>query len=120
MGSTQSTWGEAKQQQTRQEVIMAGFSWQYFGFTNFDPTWIYRELLFVPILIAVLWFFWMRVVASTQQSGLPCTPGVDINEAYQEAIIQDALSTDPTEIVNRSFRDDQKEDDGIRAKRTNK
>merc|ERR1712212_942191 len=106
--------GEVKQQQTRREVIMAGFSWQYFGFTNFDPTWIYRELLFVPILIAVLWFFWMRVVASTQQSGLPCTPGVDINEAYQEAIIQDALSTDDEDVQSDeevTFNPDAKKED---------
>jgi len=77
---------------------MAGFNWQYFGFTNFDATWIYRELLLLPIFIAILWFLWMRVVASTRESGLPCTPAMDITEAYQEAIIQDALSTDDEEV----------------------
>ena len=50
-------------------------------------------MLLLPILIVVLWFLWMRVVDSTRKDGLP-VQGMDIGEAYHEAIIQDALSTD--------------------------
>jgi len=72
---------------------MAGFNWEYFGVINFDPTALYREVLLLPILIVVLWFLWMSVVKSTQETGLPCQ-AMDIGEVYQEAVIQDALSTD--------------------------
>jgi len=72
---------------------MAVFNWEYLSFVNFDATWIYREVLLLPVLIVGLWFLWMRIVNSTMKDkSLPKV--VDLSEAYQEAIIQDALSTD--------------------------
>jgi len=73
---------------------MAVFNWEYLSFVSFDTTWIYREVLLLPVLIVGLWFLWMRIVKATlkDESGLP--KAVDLSEAYQEAIIQDALSTD--------------------------
>lgn len=72
---------------------MAVFSWEYLSFVNFDSTWIYREVLLLPVIIIGLWFLWMRVVKTTMKDkSLP--KGVGLTEAYEEAIIQDALSTD--------------------------
>jgi len=86
---------------------MAVFNWEYLSFVNFDSTWIYREVLFVPVLIAGLWFLWMRIVNSTMKDkSLPKV--VDLSEAYNEAIIQDALSTDDD--------DDDDDEEGAAAK----
>ena len=72
---------------------MTTFSWEYLSYYTFDQTWIYREVLLLPVVIAVLWFLWMRAVNATMQDkSLP--QAMDIGEAYHEAIIQDALSTD--------------------------
>jgi len=82
---------------------MAVFNWEYLSFVNFDSTWFNREILALPLVIIVLWFLWMRVVKATlEDKSLPKT--VDLCEAYQEAIIQDALSTDD------SSDDEDKED----------
>ena len=42
--------------------IMAVFNWNYLSFVNFDSTWVYREMVLIPILIVILWFVWMKVV----------------------------------------------------------
>ena len=41
---------------------MAVFNWNYLSFVNFDSTWVYREMVLIPILIVILWFVWMKVV----------------------------------------------------------
>ena len=41
---------------------MTLFDWKYFSFANLDWTWVQRELLIIPVLVLVLWFFWMRSV----------------------------------------------------------
>ena len=41
---------------------MTIFDWKYFSFVNLDWTWVQRELLVIPVLVLVLWFFWMRSV----------------------------------------------------------
>merc|ERR1712038_1392357 len=41
---------------------MAVFNWTYFSFTDIDTTWLYREMVLIPILIFFLWVFWMKVV----------------------------------------------------------
>jgi hypothetical protein len=38
------------------------FDWKLFSFVNLDWTWVQRELLIIPVLVLVLWFFWMRSV----------------------------------------------------------
>ena len=41
---------------------MAVFNWNYLSFYTFDSTWLYREVILIPILIVILWFIWMKVV----------------------------------------------------------
>ena len=41
---------------------MTILDWKYFSFVNLDWTWVQRELLVIPVLVLVLWFFWMRSV----------------------------------------------------------
>ena len=43
-------------------IIMAVFNWNYLSFVSFDSTWVYREMVLIPILIVILWFVWMKVV----------------------------------------------------------
>ena len=44
------------------KLIMAVFNWDYLSFYDYDITWLYREVVFIPVLIVVLWFIWMKVV----------------------------------------------------------
>merc|ERR1712111_201435 len=70
--------------------IMAVFNWNYLSFVNFDSTWVYREMVLIPILIVILWFVWMKVVRSALKDALNTTRAMSVDEAYAN----DALSTD--------------------------
>merc|ERR1711983_450138 len=74
--------------------IMAVFNWNYLSFVNFDSTWVYREMVLIPILIVILWFVWMKVVRSALKDALNTTRAMSVDEAYANAAINDALSTD--------------------------
>merc|ERR1712209_386127 len=74
--------------------IMAVFNWNYLSFVNFDSTWVYREMVLIPILIVILWFVWMKVVRSALKDALNTTRAMSVDEAYANAVINDALSTD--------------------------
>ncbi len=41
---------------------MAVFNWNYFSFYEYNTTWLYRELLLIPLLVIVLLFLWMKIV----------------------------------------------------------
>merc|ERR1712026_19021 len=74
--------------------IMAVFNWNYLSFYDFDSTWLYREVVLIPILIVVLWFIWMKVVRSALKDALSTTRAMSVDEAYANAVINEALSTD--------------------------
>ena len=71
---------------------MAIFNWEYLSFYNLDQTWLYREMLIIPLLVIVLWVLWLKVIRSALNDKRE--EAMSIEEAYQEAIINDALSTD--------------------------
>ena len=71
---------------------MAIFNWEYLSFTNLDQTWLYREVLIIPVVVLVLWVLWMKVIKDALNDKRE--EAMSIEEAYQEAIINDALSTD--------------------------
>merc|ERR1719262_1220467 len=74
---------------------MAVFNWNYFSFYEFDTTWLYREVVLIPILIAILWIVWMKVVRGALKDALNQTePPMSLDEAYATAIINEALDTD--------------------------
>ena len=41
---------------------MAIFNWEYLSFYNLDQTWLYREMLIIPLLVIVLWVLWLKVI----------------------------------------------------------
>jgi hypothetical protein len=71
---------------------MAIFSWEYLAFLKLDQTWFYREMLIIPLVVIVLWVLWLRVIRDALNDKRE--EAMSIEEAYQEAIINDALSTD--------------------------
>jgi hypothetical protein len=71
---------------------MAIFNWQYLSFMNLDPTWLYRELLIIPVMVLVLWVLWLKVIRSALNDKKE--EAMSIEEAYEQASIIDALSTD--------------------------
>merc|ERR1712072_1137698 len=62
------------------------------GFLNLDQTWLYREMIIIPIVVIVLWVLWLKVIREALNDKR--VEAMSIEEAYQEAIINDALSTD--------------------------
>merc|ERR1712029_863427 len=62
--------------------IMAVFNWNYLSFVNFDSTWVYREMVLIPILIVILWFVWMKFVRSALKDALNTTRAMSVDEAY--------------------------------------
>uniref|UniRef100_A0A0K2SZV3 Uncharacterized protein n=1 Tax=Lepeophtheirus salmonis TaxID=72036 RepID=A0A0K2SZV3_LEPSM len=38
------------------------FHWGYMSFYKYDSTWVYREVLILPVVVLFLWFCWMKVV----------------------------------------------------------
>lgn len=71
---------------------MAIFNWEYLSFYTLDQTWFYREMLVIPLVVIVLWVLWLKVIRSALNDKQE--EAMSIEEAYQEAIINDALSTD--------------------------
>lgn len=71
---------------------MAIFNWEYLAFLKLDQTWFYREMLIIPVVVIVLWVLWLRVIRDALNDKRE--EAMSIEEAYQEAIINDALSTD--------------------------
>ena len=71
---------------------MANFNWEYLAFLNLDQTWLYREMIIIPVVVIVLWVLWVKV--SREALNDKRVEAMSIEEAYQEAIINDALSTD--------------------------
>merc|ERR1712226_1414964 len=77
---------------------MAVFNWDYLSFIDVDTTWLYREMILIPILIFVLWVFWMKVVRSALKDAINSPPqAMSIDEAYANAVITDALETEDEE-----------------------
>ena len=75
---------------------MAIFNWEYFSYITMDQTWLYRELLFIPLLVIVLWVLWLKVIRDALQDKRE--EAMSIDEAYQEALIIDALSSDEEDL----------------------
>ena len=71
---------------------MAIFNWEYLSFTNINQTWLYREVVIIPVVVLVLWVLWMKVIRSALNDKRE--EAMSLEEAYQEALITDALSTD--------------------------
>ena len=71
---------------------MAIFNWEYLSFYHLDPTWFYREMLIIPLMVIVLWVLWLKVIRSALNDKRE--EAMSIEEAYQEATLIDALSTD--------------------------
>ena len=71
---------------------MANFNWEYLAFLNLDQTWLYREMIIIPVVVIVLWVLWLKVIREALNDKRD--EAMSIQEAYQEAIINDALSTD--------------------------
>jgi len=71
---------------------MAIFNWEYLSFTTFDQTWMTRELLIIPVVVLILWVLWLRVIRDALNDKRE--EAMSLEEAYQEASIIDALSTD--------------------------
>ena len=71
---------------------MANFNWEYLAFLNLDQTWLYREMIIIPVVVIVLWVLWLKVIREALNDKR--AEAMSIEEAYQEAIINDALSTD--------------------------
>lgn len=77
---------------------MAVFNWNYFSFYDYDITWLYREVVLIPVLIVGLWIIWMKVVRGALKDALNQTAEpMSLEEAYATAIINDALDTDDDE-----------------------
>ena len=73
---------------------MANFNWEYLAFLNLDQTWLYREMIIIPVVVIVLWVLWLKVIREALNDKRVADRAMSIEEAYQEAIINDALSTD--------------------------
>jgi len=71
---------------------MAIFNWEYLSFTRFDQTWLYRELVIIPVVLLILWVLWLKVIRSALNDKRE--EAMSLEEAYQDAQIIDALSTD--------------------------
>ena len=71
---------------------MANFNWEYLAFLHLDQTWLYREMIIIPVVVIVLWVLWLKVIREALNDKR--VEAMSIQEAYQEAIINDALSTD--------------------------
>ena len=71
---------------------MAVFNWEYLYFTNFNQTWLYREIVIIPVVVLILWVLWLKVIRSALNDKRE--EAMSLEEAYQEALITDALSTD--------------------------
>ena len=71
---------------------MAIFNWEYLSFYNLDQTWLYREVFIIPVVVLILWVLWLKVIRDALNDKRE--EAMSIDEAYQEAIINDALSTD--------------------------
>ena len=71
---------------------MTNFNWEYLAFLNLDQTWLYREMIIIPVVVIVLWVLWLKVIREALNDKRD--EAMSIQEAYQEAIINDALSTD--------------------------
>merc|ERR1711988_1928270 len=78
----------------KQKDKMAVFNWTYFSFTDIDTTWLYREMVLIPILIFFLWVFWMKVVRSAMKDAINSPEPMSIDEAYANAVITEALDTE--------------------------
>merc|ERR1712179_776522 len=94
--------GSVRTQQKKQtggaKKNMAVFNWDYLSFIDVDTTWLYREMILIPILIFVLWAFWMKVVRSALKDAINSPPqAMSIDEAYANAVITDALETEDEE-----------------------
>lgn len=81
-----------RQPRVTYELIMAIFNWEYLSFYTLDQTWFYREMLIIPLVVIVLWVLWLKVIRSALND--KHEEAMSIEEAYQQAIINDALSTD--------------------------
>merc|ERR1712083_1270300 len=67
-------------------IKMNVFNWEYLSFISIDSTWLYREMLLIPILLVILWIVWMKVVRSHLQDK---STAMSLDEA-----VADALDTD--------------------------
>merc|ERR1712020_695964 len=85
------------EEQTGGTKKMAVFNWTYFSFINVDTTWLYREMVLIPILIFILWIFWMKVVRSALKDAINTPEPMSIDEAYANAVITEALDTEDEE-----------------------
>lgn len=63
------------------------------SFYEFDATWLYREVFIIPLAVIVLWFFWMRIVRKALKDAVNEPVSLSLEEAYADAIINDALDT---------------------------
>merc|ERR1712141_16860 len=62
--------------------------------TGGRTTWLYREMVLIPILIFFLWVFWMKVVRSAMKDAINSPEPMSIDEAYANAVITEALDTE--------------------------
>merc|ERR1712088_1146436 len=88
-------------------IKMAIFNWDYMSFYDFDSTWLYREVVLIPILLALLWIIWMKVVRnSLKEAKMPLERAMSLEEAYANAVISDALDTDDEAEVDETKKSD--------------
>merc|ERR1711997_1022978 len=88
----------------KSKTKMNVFNWEYLSFISIDSTYLYREILLIPILLVILWVVWMKVVRSSLQDVKQ--PAMSIQEAYHQAVITDALDTDNETEVDEAKKSD--------------
>merc|ERR1712079_903941 len=86
-------------------IKMNVFNWEYLSFISIDSTWLYREVLLIPILLVILWIVWMKVVRNSLQDVMK-QPAMSLDEAYANAVINDALYTDDETEVEEPKKSD--------------
>ena len=75
---------------------------------GFDKVWLYRELLLIPVAVAVLWILWLKLVSIAfreETEGDVRNRVISIEEAYLDAIINEEL------VPNSEEEENEEEDD---------
>jgi len=76
---------------------MKSFSWEYLSLVTLDQPG-YKEILLIPVLLAVLSFLWMKLVRGEKEYLKDATEdqknkeGIDIVEAYQDVLLNEVDS----------------------------
>ncbi len=88
-------------------------SFSFSDWYAFPSDWVKRALIFVPVVVAVLFYIWMKLVSRAAADDSEEQPGkraISLEEAYLDAALNDATE-DEDDIP------DEDEDDAAAAKK---